>query len=53
MTEEKKQSLHVISITLCNAYEGLVRQGQVVFPLTDDGIDKIDSVVKTVNAEYF
>lgn len=53
MTEEKKKSLHVISGVLCEAYNLLVEAGQVNFQLHDENIHKIDSIVKTVYAEYF
>lgn len=53
MTEERKTSLHEASVALCKVYDKLVEEGQVSFPLTNEGINKIDSIVKTVNANYF
>ncbi len=53
MTEEKKQSLHEVSLLLCKTYEALVSAGQVSFSLHDEQINKIDSVVKTVHAGYY
>lgn len=53
MTEEKKTLLHEISVVLCRVYDKLAEEGQVSFPLTKEGMNKIDSVVKTVNANYF
>jgi len=45
--------MHPISKALCRAYEELFNRGQVSFPLRDTQRDCIDSVVKTVNANYF
>ena len=53
MTEEKSTSLHPISALLCEMYRELVAKGQVSFPLHDEQIRKLDSVVKTVHASYF
>lgn len=53
MTEEKKTSLHETSVALCKVYEELVVLQQVSFSLTEEGINKIDSIVKTVNSKYF
>lgn len=53
MTEEKNTSLHPISALLCETYQKLVDKGEVSFPLHDAQIQKIDSVVKTVHANYF
>jgi len=53
MTEEKRKSLHRISELLCEAYNSLLRKGEVSFPLHDSHIDKIDSIVKTIHSSYF
>ncbi len=53
MTEEKKTSLHPISIILCKIYNSLIDKGSVCFPLNDIQISNIDSIVKTAEAEYF
>jgi hypothetical protein len=53
MTEEKRSSLHETSVALCEVYGVLLANGQVTFPLTEEGVNKIDSIVKTVNANYF
>lgn len=53
MIEEKRPSLHENSVALCRVYEKLVEEGQVSFPMTEEAINRIDSVVKTVNANYF
>lgn len=53
MTEEKKQSLHPLSETLISAYSILIEKGEVSFPVNDENIDKIDTIVKTVNEDYF
>lgn len=53
MTEGKKKSLHEISVLLCEAYNELRANGQVVFPLTDEQAGKVDAIVKTVYSNYF
>ncbi|MDQ5950006.1 MAG: Fido protein [Patescibacteria group bacterium] len=53
MTEEKKKLLHEISSLLCQAYNELIENNQVSFPLYDEQVFKIDTVVKTVYASYF
>lgn len=53
MTEEKKKLLHEVSSLLCQAYNVLIENGHVSFPLHDEQIHKIDTVVKTVYADYF
>jgi len=45
--------MHQISELLCETYGELYRRGQVQFPLHDEHREAIDSVVKTVNANYF
>ena len=45
--------MHPISKTLCKTYTELYNEGQVSFPLHDSQREAIDSVVKTVNANYF
>jgi death-on-curing protein len=52
-TGAKKKLMHPISELLCNAYSELHRQGQVSFPLHDKQRAAIDTVVKTVHANYF
>jgi len=53
MTEEKKQSLHPISRSLCKAYSILFLKREVFFPLEDTHADKIDVIVKTVYGTWF
>ena len=53
MIEGKNKSLHPISELLSEAYNSLFRKGEVSFPLHDIQVENIDSVVKTVHAEYF
>jgi prophage maintenance system killer protein len=53
MTEERKQSLHEISILLCEAYKELLYQGEVAFELGDEHVNKVDSIVKTIYSKYF
>lgn len=53
MTEEKKQLLHPISNTLVSVYNILLEKGEVFFPVTDENIDKLDTIAKTVNEQYF
>lgn len=53
MTEEKKQLMHPISELLCAVYNELLTSGQVAFPLYDTQIDKIDTIVKTVNSNFY
>lgn len=45
--------MHPISEVLFSVYEELHNRGQIAFPLTQKNKEKIDSVVKTVNANYF
>ena len=45
--------MHPISKLLCDAYSELYKQGQVKFPLHEKQRVAIDTVVKTVNANYF
>ncbi len=53
MTEEKKQSLHEISNILCAAYNLLYAQKEVFFPLEEEHVNKLDSIVKTVYGTWF
>jgi prophage maintenance system killer protein len=45
--------MHPISEALCETYAELYRRGQVSFPLHDKQRRALDSIVKTVEAEYF
>ena len=45
--------MHPISEILFRVYEVLYSRGQVSFLLTQQNKDAVDSVVKTVNSEYF
>ena len=53
MTEEKRKLLHPTSEILVSTYNVLSERKEVSFPLYDRQILALDSVVKTVNAEYF
>ena len=53
MTEEKKKLLHPTSEVLVEAYKTLQSKNEVSFPIHDEQVFKLDSIVKTVNAEYF
>lgn len=53
MTEEKNTSLHPISEALRELYQVLVDKGQVSFGFHAEQMRKLDSVVKTVNAQYW
>ena len=53
MTEEKKQSLQLISRLLCDIYNTLYDTKEVSFLLQDEHLDKIDSIVKTVEGTWF
>lgn len=53
MIKAKKIFMHPISEALCEAYRKLYEKGQVSFPLHEKQRQAIDSVVKTVNANYF
>ena len=53
MTEEKRKSLHPTSEILVNAYNVLFERNEISFPIHDAQIFALDSIVKTVNAEYF
>ncbi len=45
--------MHPISEILCEIYENLLKKGEVFFPITEEQKQKLDSTVKTVNADYF
>ncbi|MDE1919168.1 MAG: Fic family protein [Patescibacteria group bacterium] len=45
--------MHPISELLCRTYSELHKNGQVSFPLRESHKHALDSVVKTVNANYF
>ena len=53
MTEEKRKSLHPTSEILVSTYNLLFERKEVSFPIHDRQILALDSIVKTVNAEYF
>lgn len=53
MTEEKKQYIQQILNLLCSLYNKLYEEGKVAFPLAQINLDKLESVVKTVEADYF
>lgn len=53
MTEEKRKLLHPTSEVLVEAYKALQEKEEVSFAVHDEQIYKLDSIVKTVNAEYF
>jgi prophage maintenance system killer protein len=53
MIEEKRQLLHPICAALVKAYNLLQQKGEVSFPVHEEHIQKLDSIVKTVNANYF
>src|SRR3989344_1010968 len=53
MTEEKRKLLHPTSEILVNTYNILLERKEVSFQLHDQHIFALDSIVKTVNAEYF
>jgi|GEM_PF-1771545 len=53
MTEEKRKLLHPTSEILASTYNLLYERKEVSFPLHDQQIFALDSIVKTVNAEYF
>lgn len=53
MTEEKKQYIQQILSLLCSLYNKLYEEGKVAFPLAQMNLDKLESVVKTIEADYF
>ncbi|MES2226139.1 MAG: Fic family protein [Patescibacteria group bacterium] len=53
MIAERRKYMHPISEILCRTYEELRKNGQVSFPLTEEGKKALDSVIKTVNSIYF
>lgn len=53
MTEEKRQSLHPISRTLCEAYNVLFQKKETFFVLQDEHADKLDIIVKTIYGTWF
>lgn len=53
MTEERKRSLHPTSRILLEVYKHLFKAGQVSFFPTDENLDKLDTIVKTVESSYF
>ena len=53
MTEARKLSLHPNSEILCEIYNSMLDNGDVVFPLGDIHIKGLDSTVKTIEANYY
>lgn len=53
MTEEKRKLLHPTSEILASTYNLLYKKGEVSFPIHEGHIFALDSIVKTINAEYF
>jgi len=45
--------MHPISELLCETYDELYRRGKVKFPLHNKHRTTLDSIVKTVNSNYF
>ena len=45
--------MHPISEFLFGIYNSLLNKGEIFFPLLDEQKTKIDSIVKTVNSDYF
>jgi prophage maintenance system killer protein len=53
MTEERKKLLHPFSRALLNAYNKLLESGEVYFPAYDHQIEKLDTIVNTVEGSVF
>ena len=53
MTEEKRKLLHPTSEALVQTYSLLFERKEVSFPIHERQVFALDSIVKTVNAEYF
>ena len=53
MTEEKKQSLQLISRILCTLYDNLYSNKEVFFILQDIHGENFDTIVKTVEGVWF
>lgn len=53
MTEEKKKLLHPDSVHLVRAYSILQKNKEVAFAVFDEQIFNLDTIAKTVHANYF
>jgi prophage maintenance system killer protein len=53
MTRERKKFQPLTSENICNIYRLLYSHGYVSFPLEECAIDKIDSLVSSINSAYF
>ena len=53
MTEEKKKFMHPDSEHLVRAYSILQQRAGVAFPVFDEQSYKLDTIAKTVHADYF
>ncbi len=53
MTEERRKLFHPTSEILVNVYNLLLERKEISFPIHEEQIFALDSIAKTVNAEYF
>ena len=53
MIKGKKIYLPITSKNICHAYELLLANGLVSFPLTQEGVGKVEAIVANINNPYF
>ncbi len=53
MTEERKSSLHPFSLALLSVYNKLLKSGEVCFAAHDHQIEKLDTIVNTVEGTVY
>jgi len=53
MTQEKRTFQQVTSSAVCQTYVSLLANNFVSFPITQNSIEKVDTLVSNINAEYF
>ena len=53
MIKGKKLYLPITSKNICHAYELLLANGLVSFPLTQEGVGKVEAIVANINNPYF
>jgi prophage maintenance system killer protein len=53
MTQEKRTFQQVTSSAVCQTYVSLLANNFVSFPITQNSIERVDTLVSNINAEYF
>lgn len=53
MTKEKRTYQPITSENICHAYELLLNNGLVSFPLTNEAKNKVDAIVSNIDGVYY